>query len=256
MVTCHSLPHGVATPSVAQAALQHSCLRCPRLKGGCVRGVQSSATAFAGNTHNREARRQRQLAQLLIARSGSRRPALTRWRCGVATAGAYEVEGCPCAWAAAAKEACGVVECAWRAEVSCRVQASRSLCPHTPPQDHTKRCRQPLQRRASCCRRPATATAAEVMVMATATVATATAMAATTSCPAGMFVGRCERPPGAVCRTNPGGRARKQQRINAAASGFAIRACRTTTPTGRAGVQTAEARRCCCFCSSVRSCCC
>ena len=145
-VTCHSPHQGVAMPSVAQAAPQHSCLRRPRLKAGCVRGVQRSATVFAGSTHNREARRQRQLAQLLIVRSGSRCPAPTRWQCGVAMAGAYEVEGCACAWVAAATQACGVVECAWRAEVSCRAQASRSLCPHTPRQDHTKRCHRPLHR--------------------------------------------------------------------------------------------------------------
>ena len=172
-VTCHSPHQGVAMPSVAQAAPQHSCLRCPRLKAGCVHGVPRSAIVFAGSTHNREARRQRQLAQLLIVRSGSRCPAPTRWQCGVAMAGAYEVEGCACAWVAAATQACGVVECAWRAEVSCRAQASRSLYPHTPRQDHTKRCRRPLQRRASCCRRAGTATA---------TVATATAMSSKTSC--------------------------------------------------------------------------
>ena len=207
-----------------------------------MRGVQSSETAFAGNTHNREARQQRQLAQLLIARSGSRRPALTRWQCGVATSGAYGVEGCAHPWVAAAKEACGAVECAWRAEVSCRVQASRSLCPHTPPQDHTKRCRRPLQRRASCCRRPATATAAGVAVVATATVATATAMAATTSCPAGMFVGRCE-PSGVsallaqFAENKPGRRAPKaasnqqQPRVGLPFALFA------PPPTGRAGLQ-------------------
>ena len=145
---CPPPHHGATTPSVARAPPQHSCWRCPRLRAGSVRGEQRSATAFAGSKHNRGARPQRQLSQLPIARSGSRRcPALARWCCGTAAAAACGVEGC--AWVAAARQACGVVECAWRVEqmgLGCPDQASRTPCPHTPPEDHTKRCCRLLRR--------------------------------------------------------------------------------------------------------------
>ena len=145
---CPPPHHGATTPSVARAPPQHSHWRCPRLRAGSVRGEQRSATAFAGNKHNRGARPQRQLSQLPTARSRSRRcPALTRWCCGAAAAAACRVGGC--AWVAAATQVCGVVECAWRVEnvgLGCPDQASRSPCPHTPPEDHTKRCCRLLRR--------------------------------------------------------------------------------------------------------------
>ena len=140
---CPPPHHGATTPSVAQAPPH-----CPRLRAGSVRGEQRSATAFAGSKHNREAQPQRQLSQLPTARSRSRRcPALTRWCCEAAAAAACRVGGC--AWVAAATQVCGVVECAWRVEnvgLGCPDQASRSPCPHTPPEDHTKRCCRLLRR--------------------------------------------------------------------------------------------------------------